>query len=264
MKTELVEFKNPADNLLRGLLVTLDKSRNKGVIFLHGFEGMSTTNPKFKRFSDKLVEENMPSFRFDFSGCGISDGNFKDTSVEKETKELQMALYAFKEVSDVSQVHIVAHSLSTCVVANYLQKVGEFNSRIVFLAPALNQKEILRYLFVKDFAGADKEVTWENYRDLLDEEKFDEFCEDSEKLMKAHYLGNEYTLENRNKDYTPFVKPYNSQILHVHGTEDETVPLKSVGFNFSNQLMVKGGDHKLNRPDLREQWLGKAVDFLTS
>ena len=71
MKTKLIEFKNKSGNTLRGILVMPCGSiSNLGVICLHGFERVSTTEKKFKKLADKLAERKIPSFRFDYTGCG--------------------------------------------------------------------------------------------------------------------------------------------------------------------------------------------------
>jgi hypothetical protein len=51
--------------------------------------------------------------------------------------------------------------------------------------------------------------------------------------------------------------------LHVHGEFDLSAPPESLGTEFPNRIIVKGGDHDLERPDFWEQWFPKAVEFLT-
>ena len=57
-------------------------------------------------------------------------------------------------------------------------------------------------------------------------------------------------------------KPFLDKILHIHGNKDAVVPLESVSVNFSNQIIVEGGDHDLEKPDQTKQWLEKVVEFL--
>ncbi|MFH1610441.1 MAG: hypothetical protein ABIA91_00975, partial [Patescibacteria group bacterium] len=70
--TQLIEFKNSKNKTLRGIL---DKTSSpKGIVFVHGFE-RTTVERKFKIIIDKL-KDKISLFRFDFSGCGLSDGDF--------------------------------------------------------------------------------------------------------------------------------------------------------------------------------------------
>lgn len=259
MKTELIEFKNHKDEVLRGILVGGDSEEREGAILLPGFEEAGTSQTKFKLFSDELKKNEVPSFRFDYSGTGLSDGSFEDMSVDKWTKEFKMAVYAFKQVSDVEDVSIVAHSLSACVVASYLENQGEA-PKTVLLAPALNQRKLLRYFFAVE--KSEGEANWSDFEEYVKEEEFKDYCEKSEKIIGEHYLGEKYHMENKDKNYTPLLKEFDSKILHIHGKDDDSVPLESIEFEFSNTMLVENGDHHLERPDMREQWLGDAVKFV--
>lgn len=78
-------------------------------------------------------------------------------------------------------------------------------------------------------------------------------------------------MENKDKDYSeilPVQGPpldrlnVEENILHIHGDSDDKVPLDSLGVEFKRKIIVKNGDHDLERPDMIKQWLLGTVSFL--
>lgn len=265
METRLVEFKNKSGDLLRGILVLGDTVSNKGVILLHGFERTATTEKKFKLLSDNLALHNIISLRFDFTGCGLSDGKFEKTTIKNMTDDFQQALEFIRKEHGIIEINIVAHSLSACVVANFLKSHKNPFSKIVLLAPALNQKDLLRYWFIKNTlekSNGNLQITWNNFRGYLDEEEFKKDCLKEGKMTKANYISKDYFLENMSIDYSPFFKNIRKYILHIHGDKDDKVPLENLNIIFPNSIIVRGGDHDLERPDMINQWLNQCVSFI--
>lgn len=246
------------------MLVSSDNIK-KSVLMLHGFERNSTAEKKFKRLADKLVENNVASLRFDFTGCGISDGEFKHLTVEKMTDDLGRAIAEFKKQTGQTEVSIIGHSLGCCVIATYLQSNPNVFDKIILLAPALNQKDLMRYYFVKSLMkkqNPNLEITWENFREYLNEEEFLKDSTNTDRNTKTNFFSNDYLLENLDKDYTDLLKPYDSKILHIHETGDQAVPLQSIAFEFKNKILIDGKDHDLERPGIFEMWSDKVVNFL--
>ena len=132
MKTKLVEFLNAEKQNLRGVIVSGDIV-NGGVICLSGFEKCATTEKKFKALADKLAENMFASLRFDFSGCGLSGGDFSQMKIDSQVEEFMKALdYFKKEMGDV-KINIVAHSLGACVLAGQIEKIKDGMGKIVFV-----------------------------------------------------------------------------------------------------------------------------------
>lgn len=263
MSVELAEFKNSRQETLRGIKHAPSKKAEHVVIFIHGFERNSTAEKKFKSLADLLEQRNTASFRFDAAGCGISDGEFQNVTVRSRVDDFRQAL---AKISSYPRVSIVAHSLGACILDSYLSEHQpiEFQS-VVLLAPALNQKELLRYWFVQSEAqkkDPQAKINWSNYREKLNEQSFQEDCKRSDKMTKMNFLGSEYFLENKEAVYGKELQKLENA-LHVHGDEDNKVPMESNPLNFPNMLQVKKGDHDLERPDMLKQWLDATVDFLT-
>ncbi len=260
---KLIEFKNKEEEVLRGIFS--DKGSSEVVLCIHGFERTATAEPKSKRLSDELSEKNISSFRFDFSGCGLSDGDFKDMTVEKLVEDLKSATENIKK--EASKVSVVAHSLAGCVLARFKNKYPDIVfEKIVLISPAFNQKELLRYYFAVSLAKKeDKNIVlnWENWADYFSgEDDFQKSYMSDDKFSKSNYFPKKYFQENKELDYSSYFSGDEKNILHIHGTKDSAVPIESLNIKFKNSLIVEGGDHDLEIPTMQNQWLKKAVNFL--
>jgi len=260
---KLIEFRNRIDEVLRGVVTIPEHSAGKGVIFLQGLERNATVEKKFRRLADALAEKKVPSLRFDASGCGLSEGDFSRMTLEKRGEELLAALDAFKKEIRANKVSFVGHSLGMCPIAPLLEKLEPVIDKMVFIAPALNQKELLRYYYAQDKMAADPavEITWDNYRQYIDEDNFLSHCR-SGKMLKENLLRPPYFLEAKNLDYSGSFEAMKNNILHVHGDSDKRVPLQSLNAEFPHRIIVAGGDHDLEHPEMWDQWFPHAVDFL--
>jgi len=259
--SKLIEFQNKNGDTLRGILN--DAQSDNIVIFVHGFERTTVTEKKFKDLTDALYDAGVSSFRFDFTGTGLSDGDFKYTTVSSMSDDLKNVVLQAKKYGQ--KISIVAHSLGACSVAEYLNEMGSQTfDKIVLLAPALNQKELLRFWFTISMMkkeNASIKITQENYKQYINEDKFLEDCARQDKIARTHYIRADYFLENKDKDYSEILKDVEN-ILHIHGDADDKVPIESLNIEFKNKLIIKNGDHDLERPGMIKQWLPEAVSFL--
>ena len=265
MKTKLIEFKNNRSNILRGIYTFPENNSSENcVICLSGFERAAATEKKFKKVADEISRNSMPVLRLDFAGCGLSDGDFRNTTLNSLTADFARAVQYLEE-EGVRKFNIVAHSLGCLVAANQIGQMKNKVEKMVLLSPALNQKDLLRYWFVASKTKKEKlniEITWNNYKQYLNEDEFLEDCRKSDKTTKANFINADYFLECKDVDLSGKLKPFLDKILHIHGNKDIIVPLESVSVNFSNQIVIEGGDHDLEKPDYLKQWLEKVVKFL--
>jgi hypothetical protein len=261
-KIKLLEFINGHNEILRGILTYTKEICAQAVIMMGGFERSATTEVKFKALADALAERGVCSLRFDYAGVGLADGDFAGISVKKMGTDLECAIEALKKEVTCKKISFVAHSLPSCIIADKSKR--NIFYKIVLLSPVLNQRELLRFWFTASAIKRESpEITmsWNNFREYLNEENFREYCRNTHKMAKAHYAGTDYFLESSRVDYAENI-PDGENILHVHGARDETAPLVSVSTNFSHKIIVENGDHDIERPDMIEQWLDKVVEFL--
>jgi alpha-beta hydrolase superfamily lysophospholipase len=254
-KAQLLEFKNKKGNLIRGVFIG-PKKFIKCVIFIHGFEGTSSTDKKFKVISEKLAEKNIASLRLDSEGCGLSGGDFKNMTVKNQAEELSLVI---KKIN-CKNISIVTHSLGACIVTEYLKNNENIFGNIILFSPALNQRDLLRYWFVKS-SNKNNGILWKNYKNYLNEKDFQKNYKKKSLLTKENYFPYNYFKENQNKDYSEKFN-INENVLYIIGDKDDVTPTESVTIKFKNKIIVKGGDHDLRRPDMEKQYLNKVIKFI--
>lgn len=259
MKTNLLEFNNIDGKILRGILVDGENNNRENIVLMMaGFERAGTTEKKFKALADKLAENKIDSFRFDVADCGLSDGDFYHMSTQSLADDLSVAVNLSLNLG-YKRVSVVVHSLAACALSLLLDKISF--EKIILIAPALNQKELLRLWFAR-INNKTVAIDWQNFRNYYTE---DEFVENLryDFTTKSHILSSEYMIKNQNIDYSVYYNRYNQEnILLIQGMKDDKVPFESLNINFRNQVLIDNGDHDLERPDLIKQWIDKAIAFL--
>ncbi len=261
---KLIEFKNQKKEILRGLLNPADS--DQAVVFVHGFERTSI-EMKFKNIVDRLKDE-MVLWRFDFSGCGLSDGNFTDVTVEKMAQELNCALKTLiKYYPKIKKIILVGHSLAGCVIIDFLTKFDLPIHKVVLFGPAWNQQQLLRYYFVRAMYKDRQSINWDNWPDFFREIDFNRWLNSKNKMHKAHMINNQYFRENENRDYGSGLDNINfplDKMLLILGGQDDKVPPASLGqlSRHIKKIIVKQADHDFERPDVVKKYLPLLLKFI--
>jgi len=261
---KLIEFDDTPKGVLRGILQDPKKDSSRGVIFVGGFERSGTAEIKFRDLASRLYDVGIPSLRFDFSGLGLSEREFTGSTIESWVYEFGKAYDSLQTNSGVSDIYVVAHSLGACIAGKFMEERPESIKGGVLIAPALNQRGLMRYWFVtgQNKKNPDVDVTWENYESLLSEEEFQEDCNQPNKPSKFNIIGPEYFIGSKESDFSGNYDGLENSFFHIHGDSDPAVPLPSVSVDFKERLIVAGGDHDIERQNKRGLWTGKAVDYI--
>ncbi len=256
MKEVKISFKNSRDLTLKGILNYSSNTKDEVLVCLHGFERTSMER-KFQALTEKVNKINLPSFRFDFTGCGMSNGDYSEMTITQMTDDLKRAIKTLS-LNGFKKYSFFAHSLGACVLSNLLKEDSRFCkiNKIILMAPALNQRDLLRYWFVQ---LQRPNTPWEEYESFFSEEKFEEYLKEETLLSNPVHL--KYFEENKDKDYScPF---RGEEVLHIHGMRDKVVPYESVDisyFSITNQILQ--GDHDMETPRHLNMWTQTVAEFL--
>jgi len=147
------EFKNSRGQSLVGILhmpeINAENNTQDGVpvaIFAHG-KGSSKDSKKAVRLAEELPKNGIALFRFDFSGCGESDGLFEDTTITRLNDDLKSAFNLVRNLENIDRngVGIIGSSLGGMVS---LLALSEHIPAItaVLVSPATDYKEHHRKL----------------------------------------------------------------------------------------------------------------------
>jgi len=243
-----ITFSNERGKELVGIIHLPEKEKPPAVIICHGFQNHKTDN-KFIRLARALREVGILVFRFDFEGCGDSEGDPKQISVAREVSDLNSAYRALLKKCNIdpNRIAFVGASLGAVVVSLVIERFKIPAKTLVFWSQAFNQKELMKIWYTK---------------------------EDLSQLNKKGYLvkgrkeiGKEYWLENKNKDYSIILSKIDLPILLVHGKEDKDVPLefsKTLAKKYKNVVLevLPKADHKFEDFASQKKLIKLTLDWL--
>ena len=191
------------------------------VVICHGF-GSTKSRRRLVALARGLAKKGIAAFRFDFEGCGDSEGDLKNTTIKNEVLDLELAIKKILRQRNIDKQRIVlmGESLGAAIVLSYLTR-NKFSAKIlVFWAPAFNQKKLIPIWYTRS-----EIKKWRKQGYFIRKEKI---------------MGINYFKENKDKDYSPLLSKINAPILIIHGKKDDIVPLK-----FSKELAKKYKNIKL-------------------
>ncbi|HBG81890.1 TPA: hypothetical protein DDW69_03550 [candidate division CPR2 bacterium] len=119
MQEQKVTITNKYGEKLVGLKTIPNEVKDKypTVVLVHGFNIDKREGGLFDRAANYLADKGFLVYRFDFSGCGESDGDFSDTTLTKMAEELGSILQFVKLDKDIdgNRIGIWAQSYGVCV-----------------------------------------------------------------------------------------------------------------------------------------------------
>ncbi|MCD6232842.1 alpha/beta fold hydrolase [bacterium] len=240
IKEKPVVFKNHKGKKLWGVLTQpIGAGKKPAVLMVHGFH-QTKSQRKFVELGKKLARNGIFSLRFDFSGCGDSEGDYKDVCIAGEVKDLKTAFdfLARQKNIDNQRIGFLAHSLGAVVTTLFLLK-RPVAKALVFVAPAFQQKRLMKFW-----------LTAQDIRNWRSKGYFD---------TPKYRMDIKYLQESR--DYSPLVSQMNFPILILHGEKDKDVPkefskeLMKYLTKSSRRIIVKEADHKFEGYTARKKFI---------
>src|SRR3990167_4171484 len=151
MKEQKIKIKNTAGEALIGVEVMPDEKKDKYpvVVLVHGFAYQKEEDGMFVDLAKHLSEIGIASYRFDFSGCGESEGDYMNTTLTKLRDDLKSILDFVKSrpYLDPDRLGIVAQSFGTTTTISLAPNIKS----LVLMGSLLHAKEILINLFGKGY-----------------------------------------------------------------------------------------------------------------
>ena len=105
---------------------------------MHGFKGDLgyTEENLLNQLAHRLNDQGLATLRFDFAGCGKSDGQFSDMTVLSELQDgMKIIDYARQEVQ-AKEIILVGHSQGGVVASMLAAYYRDVIDKLVLLAPA--------------------------------------------------------------------------------------------------------------------------------
>jgi pimeloyl-ACP methyl ester carboxylesterase len=235
MKPSVIEKRVTTRNEFGELLSGTDTrphnptAASQTVLLVHGFHTDRNDYGLLSGLARHLGGEGIRSFRFDFSGCGRSEGNFEATTLTKLTGDLKAMLKFAAAGRSVSRMGVIAQSFGTSVMAALDPQVRA----MVMLGAIANPQTILANFFGKGYrpTGISERLRSAGYRTRVSPVFWTDL--------------NRYDLPNS-------LARSRRPILFVNGTADENVPTSEAETYFGvvggdkSWALIGGADHDLN------------------
>jgi len=240
MKETKVSILNEYNERLVGIETTpsIENEKYPTVILAHGFGVTKEESGMFDNLTENLSNAGFLVFRFDFSGCGESEGDYSETSLSKLKSDLSKILEFVKEQPKVdnSRIGILGQSFGTATTITLNPQV----KCLVMMGSTSHPKETLIKLF-GDGYNPNGISTRVKSNEIISEVK-PQFWKD---------FGNHRLLKS--------IKNIHCPILFIHGEKDDKVPLSEMEAYFKNanepkeKIIIEGADHGL-RPHRRKMY----------
>jgi hypothetical protein len=211
----------------------------KVAICVAGFARIGTNEKLLREISENL---NMPCCVFNWAGLGNSKGDPGNFTISKALEDLQVAIEELKFMG-FEEFYGIAHSFGACVLSCWPRKKDQTKFvKNIFLAPALNQKDLLRYWFARSQnPSATFEDYWKFFESIDGEEKFLAWCREPKKIRGITFYRAQYWLQEHNSDYSCLV---GKNTLQIHGLKDAIVPIElATTKKIDNQSFLGNADH---------------------
>ena len=214
LRQKKVQTKNKENKILTGLVAYPKKTKKKykTAILVHGFGVTKTEYGMFDQLAIALNKENLLVYRFDFSGCGESEGNYEKTSLTKLKEDLNSIIKFVKSQKEVqsNELAVLAQSFGT---SNTIALAPDVRT-IILMGSLAHPHQLLKNIFDKyNQYGISKRIK-ENGKIVTLDKQFWSDC-DSYNLPKH-------------------IKKITCPILFIHGTNDTKVPLSEAKILYKN------------------------------
>lgn len=232
MKETKVSILNEFNEKLVGVETasSIEKEKYPTVILVHGFGVTKEESGMFDDLAKNLSAAGFLVYRFDFSGCGESEGDYSETSLSKLKSDLSKILEFIKSQPkvDTSKIGILGQSFGTATTITLEPKV----KCLIMMGSTSHPKETLIKLF-SDGYNPNGISTRVKFNGTITKVK-PQFWKDFE---------NHNLLES--------VKNIHCPILFIHGEKDDKAPLSEMEAYFKNanepkeKIIIEGADHSL-------------------
>lgn len=223
------------------------------VVFCHGFTGNKIEHHfMFVDIARALEKLNIAAVRFDFTGSGESDGNFKEMTITTEVEDCEAVLEYCKTLDyvDRENINILGFSMGGTIAIINSAKHLDIIKNTILISPATD----MYGLFIA----------------AVREEKLDILLEKNYVNFDGNLLSKKAIDDAFNYRIFDYIKKMKQNILIVHGTNDESVPpmssekIKEILKNKVQLKFVRGAGHCYSEPQYHNELMHAIIAFVES
>jgi alpha/beta superfamily hydrolase len=244
---EKIIIKNKQGEKLAGIFHKVN-DKKQVVIVCHGWPA-SKENVLIKNISEKLNQDNINTFLFDFSGQGESEGKFENTTVSKEIEDIQSMVEYFHDKK--YNIGLIGHSLGALVITLY----AILNDKIKFIIPI---SSMCRTDVLKDFKTEQQESIKKGEHIYYNEKSY------GQKFIVLPMFFDDL------KTYNPLeeIKNIKCPKLFIHGSEDKTLKVNESNELYQNAIepkelkIIDGADHCFTDENLLKEMIDYCINWI--
>lgn len=239
-----VEILNKYNEKLIGIEEFDSKNfNNKIVILIHGFGGDNDEYGLFPAISKKLVRLGYKTYRFNFSGCDKSEGDFAETTISKLVLDLEyIKNYVEKSNPNFKEINSISFSMGNSVVI-------------------ASQLKFKSYIFMNSFENVVSVIS----KIFPDELNYNGISRRKSSRGNDILLNKEFWKNAQSYNYKKLISKVSESKLFITTTKDEVVPVEEMEElydscdNNKSKLIVTNSKHDL-LADI-DLVLNRIVDF---
>jgi|SRR3989339_36566 len=213
---------------------------NKLIIMNNAFCNNINSCQIYKEFPEMATGYGFDVFQYDFTGLGLSHGDFSQTTVSSQIDDLKTVIDHYKKDKIIS---LIGHSLGGIVATNAYQKEVE---AIVLWNSPIGMKN-----------------AYNNYAADIKEKGYTIRIRGGKPIKVGKEMWKEFKTITHNKKVFGKIP-----VLYIHGSEDKSID----GNEFINNYFIskdnglreiKGGDHEFqNNPEARIEAIKETIIWL--
>lgn len=215
-----------------------DGEKVRVAIICHGF-GSNKERPLLKAIADSLQAKGIASIRFDFNGCGKSEGRYEDMTVPNEIVDAEKVIGYAMQQPWVSDISLVGHSQGGVVASMVAGNLKGSIRSVALCAPAavLRDDAIRGQVQGATYdAGNIPETVTVPGRNL--------------------HVGRNYFVTAQTLPIYETALQYEGPVILVHGTADRIVPYTyseryKAGYKDAQLYLLPGVDHSFTAEQSR-------------
>lgn len=176
------------------------------LIFLHGFIGSKVGEHRiFVKAARYFTKRGFGVFRFDFSGCGESDGDYQDVTVSRQLIEVQAVINEISkhEAINSNEIILVGHSLGGAIAALTAAEDARIEQLVLWSAVGNPYKDIT---------------------DIIGEKAVEEAANLGVVDYKGFYISERFLEDLKSHQPVEQIVEYSGAACIVHAGDDEDVP----------------------------------------
>ncbi len=141
-------FKGSGQRRLLGFLHSPESiSKPAGILYCHPFaEEKNMSHPVMVKAARRFAGSGFPVFRFDFSGCGDSEGDLTEVSLADWQQDIDYALEVFFQETGIKRCFLWGLRLGAGLALLHYEKKKEDIAGLILWQPVLNFS-----LYIKQF-----------------------------------------------------------------------------------------------------------------